>query len=67
MNDRLDDMLTQHRRHLAHQQRELYEHNLDDPCPCGNCERERFEHRVVKFIVAGLLGLSAIAWLVVSL
>jgi len=64
MNDhRIDRLLTQHRKHLAHQQRELYHHNIDDPCPCELCARERYEHKAT--VIAIVLSLSVIVgvWL----
>lgn len=32
--------------HTAHDRRELYEFNIDMPCPCRNCIEDRQQSRV---------------------
>jgi queuine/archaeosine tRNA-ribosyltransferase len=61
---RIDQLLTQHRRHLAHQQRELYERNIDEPCPCELCGRARFEHRATMAVIGIIVATAFVAWMV---
>lgn len=60
---RLDAALQAYRQHIAHQQRELYEFNVTDPCPCDVCDQKRFEDRTIVVLLWVLLGLGGVwAW-----
>jgi hypothetical protein len=53
----IDHLLTQHRRHLAHQRLEPRE-----PCRCETCQREAFEHRAVMVALGLVLLMACFAW-----
>lgn len=42
-------------------------HTLDPDCPCGLCDRNRFEHRAVLLVFLGLTAIVALGWLAVTL
>lgn len=59
----LNERIRRHRVHLAHQRRELYEFNIDLPCPCAVCKRDRFEYRVTValfFALSVMCGAAAV-------